>query len=86
MQSDAGKVCKILKDASVDQTRKPDLFQCGFCGGATDSFKILSNETESVRGKSSLIDDGVGGRKKVTQALAPINLIPLVFHHIYIYN
>ncbi|CAL2233882.1 unnamed protein product [Prunus armeniaca] len=68
LMSDAGKVCKILKDASVDQTRKPDLFQCGFCGGATDSFKILSNETESVRGKSSLIDDGVGGRKKVCAA------------------
>ncbi|BBG95123.1 hypothetical protein 1 [Prunus dulcis] len=77
LMSDAGKVCKILKDASVDQTRKPDLFQCGFCGGASDSFKILSNETESVRGKSSLIDNGVGGRKKVTQALAPINLIAL---------
>ncbi|CAL8101234.1 unnamed protein product [Prunus armeniaca] len=68
LMSDAGKVCKILKDASVDQTRKPDLFQCGFCGGATDSFKILSNETESVRGKSSLIDDGVSGRKKVCAA------------------
>ncbi|CAL8996165.1 unnamed protein product [Prunus brigantina] len=68
LMSDAGKVCKILKDASVDQTRKPDLFQCGFCGGATDSFKILSNETESVRGKSSLIDNGVGGRKKVCAA------------------
>ncbi|XP_008220418.1 PREDICTED: CSC1-like protein RXW8 [Prunus mume] len=68
LMSDAGKVCKILKDASVDQTRKPDLFQCGFCGGATDSFKILSNEMESVRGKSSLIDDGVGGRKKVCAA------------------
>ncbi|KAI5354281.1 PREDICTED: CSC1 [Prunus dulcis] len=68
LMSDAGKVCKILKDASVDQTRKPDLFQCGFCGGASDSFKILSNETESVRGKSSLIDNGVGGRKKVCAA------------------
>ncbi|ONI33332.1 hypothetical protein PRUPE_1G417700 [Prunus persica] len=55
LMSDAGKVCKILKDASVDQTRKPDLFQCGFCGGATDSFKILSNETESVRGKCVLL-------------------------------
>lgn len=68
-QSNARKMCKILKDVSIEQKHKPGLYHCGFCGAHSDSFKILSHESESARGKSFLIDDGYGGkRKKVTSS------------------
>ncbi|KAM1834447.1 hypothetical protein ACFX13_016911 [Malus domestica] len=68
LMSNAGRMCKILRDVSVEQTHTPDLFHCGMCGGATDSLKILATDSESVKGKSSLIDNSLGGRKKVCAA------------------
>ncbi|KAM1875517.1 hypothetical protein FF1_042965 [Malus domestica] len=79
LMTDAGKMCKILKDVSVEQSHRPDLFHCGMSGGATDSFKILANDSESVKGKSSLIDNSLGGRKKVMQAVAPVCAAAFVF-------
>lgn len=70
-QSNAGKMCRILKDASIEQNHKPGLFHCGFCGAHSDSFKILSHESESVRGKSSLIENGLGGSKKKVTSSCP---------------
>lgn len=69
LQSNAGKMCKILKDVSIEQNHKPGLYHCGFCGANSDSFQILSHESESSRGKSSLIDNGgVEKKRKVTNS------------------
>ncbi|KAL6215359.1 hypothetical protein ACLB2K_014790 [Fragaria x ananassa] len=69
LMSNAGKMCKILKDVSIEQNHKPGLYHCGFCGANSDSFQILSHELESSRGKSSLIDNGgVEKKRKVCAA------------------
>ncbi|PRQ27896.1 putative calcium-dependent channel, 7TM region phosphate [Rosa chinensis] len=70
LMSNARKMCKILKDVSIEQKHKPGLYHCGFCGAHSDSFKILSHESESARGKSFLIDDGYGGKRKKVCAAA----------------
>ncbi|KAG5384521.1 hypothetical protein IGI04_035991 [Brassica rapa subsp. trilocularis] len=49
---DAERVCLSLKHVSPEISCKPSLTPCNFCGGptATNSFHILSNEGDSVKG------------------------------------
>uniref|UniRef100_A0A1J3G4L8 CSC1-like protein RXW8 n=1 Tax=Noccaea caerulescens TaxID=107243 RepID=A0A1J3G4L8_NOCCA len=49
---DAERVCLSLKHMSPEINCKPSFTQCTFCGGptATNSFHILSNEGDSVKG------------------------------------
>lgn len=51
-QQDAERVCLSLKHMSPEINCKPSFTQCTFCGGptATNSFHILSNEGDSVKG------------------------------------
>ncbi|XP_050365786.1 CSC1-like protein RXW8 [Argentina anserina] len=70
LMRNAGKMCKILKDVSIEQNHKPGLYHCGFCGVHSDSFQILSHESESSRGKTCLIDNGLVGKKRKVCAAA----------------
>lgn len=52
LQSDAGKICKILKPASAEQNVRPTLMKCCLCGEQPNSFRMLASEPESVNGKA----------------------------------
>ena len=51
-QLDAERMCQSLKHVAPEINCKPSLTPCTFCGGltATNSFHILSNEGDSVKG------------------------------------
>lgn len=51
-QREAERMCQTLKHVSPEINCKPSLKPCIFCGGptATNSFHILSNEADSVKG------------------------------------
>ncbi|KAK9270817.1 hypothetical protein L1049_026403 [Liquidambar formosana] len=54
LMSDAEKMYQMLKSTSIEQNCKPSLIRCGLCGATANSFKILSNEAESVEEKNDL--------------------------------
>ncbi|XP_073019593.1 CSC1-like protein RXW8 isoform X1 [Primulina eburnea] len=63
LMSDAEKMYKILRTTGMEQTCGSKFIRCGFCGGTNAaSFKILSIEPESSKGRSSF--DGSDTRKK----------------------
>lgn len=61
LQGDAEKICEMLKAVPIDQ---PCLRHC-LCGGSTTSFKILSNEPESVNGSIGFAGLDLASRDKV---------------------
>ncbi|KAL3840515.1 hypothetical protein ACJIZ3_025106 [Penstemon smallii] len=62
LMTDAQKMYRIVKTSRMDQHCASTLMRCGFCGGPSTSFKILSDEPESSRGRSCF--DGSDLRKK----------------------
>nr|XP_024930643.1 CSC1-like protein RXW8 isoform X3 [Ziziphus jujuba var. spinosa] len=66
-KSDAEKMCRIFKAATGEHSCRQGLMRCGFCGGPPNSFKILSSEPDSVRGKS-LGDLDLARRKECAAA------------------
>ncbi|KOM42193.1 hypothetical protein LR48_Vigan04g239100 [Vigna angularis] len=65
-KDDAEYMCKMLSSGcgSMEQTCKPSFAQCYFCGGSTNSFKIISNETDSIHGRTGYSDVHLNARKK----------------------
>lgn len=74
-QQDAERVCLSLKHMSPEINCKPSFTQCTFCGGptATNSFHILSNEGDSVKG----MELGELTMTTTEQVRKIINLFPL---------
>ncbi|XP_014501642.1 CSC1-like protein RXW8 isoform X1 [Vigna radiata var. radiata] len=66
LKDDAEYMCKMLSSGcgSMEQTCKPSFAQCYFCGGSTNSFKIISNETDSIHGRTGYSDVHLNARKK----------------------
>ncbi|CAA2989577.1 CSC1 RXW8 [Olea europaea subsp. europaea] len=54
LMTDAEKIYNMLKSNSMDQHYGSRLLRCGFCGGTSTSFKILSPEPENGRTTSCL--------------------------------
>lgn len=52
LMNDAERICRVFKSVSAEQKSKPCLLPC-FCG-APNSFDILSNEPDNVRGNIGL--------------------------------
>lgn len=50
---------------SMEQTCKPSFAQCYFCGGSNNSFKMISNEIDSIHGRTGYADLDTNARKKV---------------------
>ncbi|WVZ21511.1 hypothetical protein V8G54_008833, partial [Vigna mungo] len=69
LKDDAEYMCKMLSSGcgSMEQTCKPSFAQCYFCGGSTNSFKIISNETDSIHGRTGYSDVHLNARKKASQ-------------------
>ncbi|CAL0319067.1 unnamed protein product [Lupinus luteus] len=63
MKDDAELMYKMLGD-SMGKTCKPSFSQCCFCGGHTNSFKKISNEMDSIHGRTGYSDRHIDGRKK----------------------
>ncbi|TKY74942.1 CSC protein RXW8 [Spatholobus suberectus] len=59
LKDDAESMGKIL-----EQTCKPSFMQCYFCGGSANSFKIISNEIDSIHGRTGYSDLHINARKK----------------------
>lgn len=66
LKDDAEYMCKMLSSGcgSVQPTCKPSFSQCYFCGGSTNSFKIISNDIDSMHGRSGYSDLHINARKK----------------------
>ncbi|XP_073224960.1 CSC1-like protein RXW8 [Cicer arietinum] len=62
LKDDAEYICKMLGD-SLEQTCKPSMVQCYFCGG-TNNFKIICNEIDSIHARSGYTDIHIDSRKK----------------------
>jgi hypothetical protein len=56
----------IFKAGSLEQNCKPNLIQCGLCGGPTHSFNILSSEMDRDKGKTGFSDIDLATIRKVT--------------------
>ena len=52
LQKDAEKMYRMLK--SIEPQCKEISMPCCLCGGTTHSFKVLDNEAESVKSKTSV--------------------------------
>ena len=63
LQSDAGKMYKMLKTCTREQQCGPNLMRCGLCGGTTSSFKMLAIESQNDKGRSDF--DAADLRRKV---------------------
>ncbi|XP_022849682.1 CSC1-like protein RXW8 isoform X1 [Olea europaea var. sylvestris] len=68
LMTDAEKIYNVLKSNTVEQHYGSRLLRCGFCGGTSTSFKILSPEPENVR-TTSLHDGPDLGKKECGAAL-----------------
>ncbi|KAL8494628.1 hypothetical protein ACS0TY_025459 [Phlomoides rotata] len=67
LMSDAEKMYKMLKSTNLEKQCVPRLMRCGFCGGTSTSFKILSDDSNgSSSGKSCF--DGSEVRKQECDA------------------
>ncbi|KAE9599966.1 hypothetical protein Lal_00046283 [Lupinus albus] len=66
LKDDAEQVCKVIRDASLENTCKPSFTQCWCSGGTTNSFKMISNEIgiDSVHGRMGYNDKHLDVRKK----------------------
>ncbi|KAF1865359.1 hypothetical protein Lal_00004733 [Lupinus albus] len=63
MKDDAELMYKMLGD-SLGKSCKPSFPQCCFCGGSTNSFKMISNEMDSMHGRTGYTDRHIDARKK----------------------
>lgn len=63
LKDEAEHVCKVIKDASLERTCKPG-FKCCCSGAPTVSFKKISNETDSMHGRTSSTDMHLDTRNK----------------------
>ncbi|XP_019458484.1 PREDICTED: CSC1-like protein RXW8 [Lupinus angustifolius] len=66
LKDDAEHVCKVIIDASLENTCKPSFTQCWCSGGTTNSFKMISNEIDidSEHGRTGYSDKHLDARKK----------------------
>jgi len=80
-------MCKMLSSGcgSMEQTCKPGFTQCYFCGGSTNSFKIISNETDSIHGRTSYSDVHLNARKKVNFLAGLIYIITILMLTLFIF-
>ena len=58
-------MCKVIKDASMERACKPSFAQICYCGTPTNSFKMISDEMDSVRGGTNYTDTHLDMKKKV---------------------
>lgn len=54
-----------MLSGGLEQTCKPSMVQCFFCGGTTN-FKIIANDIDSIHARTSYSDLHIVPRKKVT--------------------
>ncbi|XP_057973970.1 CSC1-like protein RXW8 isoform X2 [Malania oleifera] len=64
LMSDAEKMYKMLVSSPINQRCTPSFVRCGLCGGAANSFKILSSEPETVKEKAEFSDFDLNTRDK----------------------
>ncbi|KAF7830503.1 CSC1-like protein RXW8 isoform X1 [Senna tora] len=64
LKEDAEQMYKSLRGSSFEQSCKPHLTHCFFCGGSTNSFKMISNEIGSMHGRTAYDDMNLDARKK----------------------
>ncbi|XP_061344429.1 CSC1-like protein RXW8 [Gastrolobium bilobum] len=65
LKDDAEYMCEMLsRNCSREPSCKPSFTQCYFCGGSANSFKIISNEIDSIHGRASYKDMHLDARKK----------------------
>ncbi|KAG4391970.1 hypothetical protein GLYMA_04G048800v4 [Glycine max] len=66
LKDDTEYMCKMLSGScgSMELPCKPSFTQCYFCGGSTNSFKIISNDIDSMHGRTSYTDLHTNARKK----------------------
>jgi len=83
-------MCKMLSGScgSMELPCKPSFTQCYFCGGSTNSFKIISNDIDSMHGRTSYTDLHTNARKKVNFLVGLIYIITILiiyvnFFHFY---
>ncbi|RDX93142.1 CSC1-like protein RXW8, partial [Mucuna pruriens] len=64
LKDDAEHMCKVLRDVSLEKTCKPVFTQCCYSGPPTTSFKKISNEMDSMNGRTSYSDMTLDTTKK----------------------
>ncbi|XP_057431039.1 CSC1-like protein RXW8 isoform X2 [Lotus japonicus] len=62
LKDDAEYACKMFS-GSLEQTCKPSLAQCYFCGGTTN-FKLISQDIDSIHARTGYTDIHIDARKK----------------------
>ncbi|XP_061350469.1 CSC1-like protein RXW8 [Gastrolobium bilobum] len=64
LKDDAGHMCKVLRDASIEKGCKPCFMQCCCSGTPTNSFKMISDEIDSIHGRTGYTDMHLDTRDK----------------------
>ncbi|XP_027356465.1 CSC1-like protein RXW8 [Abrus precatorius] len=66
LKDDAEDMCKMVGVGclSLGQTCSPNFTECYFCGGPANSFKMISNEIDSIHGRTAYSDLHSNSRKK----------------------
>jgi len=78
-------MCKMLNAScsdSMEQLCKPSFIQCYFCGGPTNSLKIISNDIDSMHERTCYIDLHTNARKKVNFLVRLIYVITILIIYV----